>query len=402
MISISLPPVFFGGGNVATGEVFEAFAMAYWSQYNTEAVQARVLECHKRAWGVDSVYLFPRDPDTHPGALVARIGTPDNYRTVVAIEGMASIRQIVGTHGALDPVAITNIRGHVVKAFKDAAFLVWAELIANPLVAADLLAPGRIVTFTGHSQGAAIADILASYCKSIVRGKTIHLVKFASPRVGTERYREARNPAIKVKSIWTERDLLISIPSGNLTFWQPSGNPFRPLTALALYKADYGRVLNTYGSEDYHAERGVQDLNVASALRFFTHTPSPDNPWYTHTPDYYRLCLTAWAMREPDDFGFRLKYLEHNDDNRFQRLWFPGLASVPDHGLDDPAPEAVRAPNGYVAALADEQAPPTPAAQHFDPIHDGGDTMGGDWGNTEPPTITWINPQRRTRRVQVR
>ncbi len=405
MISISLPPVFAEFRRITHGELFEAMAMSYWAGYNDVAISARVLESQKRAWGVVYAKHFPRVVDVMPGMIHVRVGTADEYRSIFAIEGMASIRQILGNTASLNPVGCFGVgTSAVASAFFDAATACSAALLADAEAAADLNSVGRICTFTGHSQGAAVADILSRVKKHLVPTKPIRCIKFASPRVGSANYRNRRPSSLLHAGIYTERDMLGSMPVINYIGF--TGLGLNPANALVYYAEDSPTsTINHNGTEPTPGHEFFSDVRWIPALRFYTHTPLPSNPFYTHTVDYYKMLMTAWAVAGNDEFTYRMKYLEWEDDHSFPTLWTPGAQIVPAKATGEPFPLDVQPINNVVAAMSLDR--------------DGGTVEGGDWGGNEDPAVDapWIvgddwgvqpvmvtstNRQRRTRRVHFR
>jgi len=402
MISVSLPPVFAGWRSITHGEFYEAFAMSYWAGYNDVPISARVMDSQRRAWGVFYAKHFPRELGVRPGMIHVRVGTPDEYRTIIAIEGMASISQILGTSAALDPTGFNGIgTPSVVNAFFTAAAACATELLADTEAAADLNSPGRIVTYTGHSQGAAIADIFARQRKAALPNKQIRCIKFASPRVGTSRYVSQRPASLMQVGFYTDGDCIGSMPVINYAAFTPLN--INPRNQLVYYVDDEAtKTLNINGTEPESGHEFVSDVRWIARLRYFTHTPLPSNPWYSHTADFYKMCMTAWAVAGNDEFAYRMRWLDWEDDYKFGQTWTPGAPILPAKSISDPLPADVPPPNEAIRRMAiDDGHAAGDWGGERDPIADtDGDTLGGNWGETQPVIETAQRRQRRTRRVQ--
>lgn len=405
MISASMPPVFRGLRTMATGEYFEAFAMTYWAGYNDQAVSARVLQSMQRAWSVQAVKMIPRVPDVRPGMCVAKIGpTPTDYRLVVATEGMASIRQILGNVGSLDPVSPSNQDGKVVKAFSQAANACREVVAFDDFCRPDFENPARSITFCGHSQGAACADIMAAQQRDLKPTQDLRVIKFAAPRVGNGGWVFRRHPATKIMHFFTVGDLIHGLPQGNYGIVVPGVLGVR-FTQVAWYRAEpVYRMLNPMGLLVGGGGPSTSDTPALAALARYTHGPSPDNPWYPHVIDYYRMCMTAWAAESNDEFAYRMRWMEFEDDNQFGTVWAPGHTVFPVHTVSVPAPADVTPITVGVPQQVAVPAVEQPRNVVNDPIHEIAAGPGGggegDWGDVAPPIQTQFNPQRRRRAVQ--
>lgn len=400
MISVSLPPVFFGG-RATWGEAFEAFAMLYWSQYNTMAISPRVLQSMQRAWSLVDVTMYPRTP-TVPGMLAARIGSNGAYRLVIAIEGSQSAGNIFTGPGFLAGVTVPGCTGHVVKYAKD-AYTALAALPAPMTVISDALAnPAIPVTFVGHSLGASAAEIWACAIKAAQPGKTVKYFAFGGPRVGNQHwYRNAARKLVEYRHIYTETDPIHSLPQDS-----SFSSTIFPISGLLSYTR-YSREENC----DRITVRGTQHPGLPPLP--WTH-PSwtigqlskplvEGGTWFEHPIKVYRAAMMAKAAVMGPELSYRFLHMEYENENQWQVLWRNGGYFAPSwNNLILPGPAPVEPPNADVAALAGI-APPTVQPQGT------GDAINSEpWSDdafdaptwTAPPVVqTQFEPQRRVRRV---
>lgn len=402
MISVSLPPVFFGA-RVTFGEMFEAFSVAYQASYSLQAVQPRVLDSMQRSWGIIDLYMFPRVEAVNPGVCVARVGTTDNFRLVIGIEGMASASQILSSEG-LDPVGIGGTSGYVVKLFNDSQIACAALVAANPLIA-SWLANSRIpVTFAGFSQGAAIAEIWAVKQKLAVRNKQVKFVKFASPRVGTTRWRDYRNPYIQWSNVYTETDPICNIPFENETLFLPGIPQFNHFARMAYYNREATCLRLRLNGSMFSTFNDVAWATMMYRVTQYSRAMTPTNPWWMHQLDMYRLAMCALGSVTTDDYRYRFLYQEFNDENQWGLVYRPGTESVLPgmKALLLPQPDPVTPQFAQEIQLG-RQGPGAGDRGVADPINNDDIAAGqGNWGDAAPVLQTQFRPQRRVRTYQAR
>lgn len=405
MISVSLPPVFFGG-NLTLGELCEASAMTYWARYNTLPISARVLTSMQRSWGIVDATNFPRTA-TAPGMVIARVGTGTAYRLVVAIEGSQTVRQIFTTLDALSAVTVTGCQGHVAKYAKDTYTECASMVPALSALGSALSNPRVPVTFTGHSLGAAVAEVWACALKAAVPTKTVRFVKFGSPRFATEHWILNKNPAIRYETVYTEGDMMHGIPQNNAVSPDVIANPLA-LINFCNYASEFAcRNL----SWRVGLTRGLPERSFFAAhptwavlMNGFANPVNESSYWWYHTAENYRNYVSNLANGLGAELRYRYLNMEFENENQWQVLWRP--RTVFDAGWNNvvlPGPDPVTPPNYDVTVIAATPPPAVVPQGQIDPAQQGEEasdaTGGGSW-DIEPVVVTQTYPQRRSRTRQ--
>jgi lipase (class 3) len=395
MINRQLEPVK-PGLNITLAEILEAFAFTYLARYCMGSIAPRVNTAFVRAWKPDTIINIPRGDGGRPGGTVAIFSSESPPRMVVAIEGITSVNQLGSLMDGLTAVARTGSSGLVVSLFATWADSFYTALMAQPQIAQFISARSHMVTFTGHSAGAAMAEILAFKTKNLYPTRTNRLIKFGSPRVGTQRWLWDRPLSIKVANVYAERDPIHWLPwFGRAAISFNVANNIQPLTCYRReetpmrFTARQG-ILNRFLNES--------PLAHASHVSAWFGDPTANNFWPEHTLDAYRLTLMNFAAADPDVLQWRFNFLEHEDENSWQILFRPGIAlgSMTKVVLD-PAPDDAGPPSQAAVYQADTGV----GSSVGDSWGGNADTDSGQWGGgnwEEPPVlITRSLPRRRVR-----
>lgn len=370
MINQKLSPITVGP-DITIPEIAEAFAFSYLAKYCTQDILPRVNLAYTRAWGCDAIYRFPRTTESRVGMMVGVFTDGELQKLVIGVEGLNNPSGIGLLLNTLESVEPFTDRGSVAALYPPIANLLWAMLIASPVVANMLTDNRSIVTFGGHSLGAAVAELMAARLKLLRPTKNVRLVKFASPRVGSGRWINLR-PFVPNVNVLTECDPIHFFP----TF-------ARNATALGLIVP--GNQLRTYTQEPevwrLTVHRGIlrQYLPagvlapVRAAVVDTGSTTQDGYKWSDHFADRYRVILMNYAHLSQDQLTWRFNYLEHNDENTWQDLFIPG-ADVGGFGA--------------VVTTTSTQAGPPSASALQDSTSAGGTVDGGDWGGGQPERAT--------------
>ncbi len=283
----------------------------------------------QRSYAWDSFQVLPRVADAAPCTVIAKRLTGKAKRITVAIEGTHSLAQIMGnwTDGAL---AVWHTGFPLTyKPFNDRASEVYAALVAagfNTLLDDN---PEAQVIFSGHSLGAAIAELLCYYYRSLKPFINYQLWKFGSPKVGTGAWRTSVDETLYDTSFYTEVDPMSLFPN----YLPPRGvaTYLLPVVNLGLLSGDRfkwrARPNGSTGGSGYFDD--IQ--NAMSQARLLTHdVTDPGNPWYWHRVNGYRYTITQMLNRQAGLEGARFRYVEAPTENNW------GAAYVQDGGVTTP------------------------------------------------------------------
>lgn len=400
MISEYLRPVV-PRQQISIEEVAEALAFCYLAYYNTAPIQPRVTEAYNRAWGLDQIINFPRDSST-PGFKVFMMTLESRKRMVIAIEGTTAFSQIMGIIDTYLQGFSTTWPGASVNFYRNVADSIWTKLMANNTCAAAINDGGYIYTFTGHSLGAAAADLLSYKYQSTYTGRAVRCIKFGSPAVGSSRYvRAAKEMVQRRQNVYMENDPIYSFPSPS---WisPPALVALNQVIGTNMQAEDVCQVLSrrqpyraSYPVEMVSSLRGaflISDLNG--------NLMDPSNPWWHHLIKSYRLAMMNTLGNEETIIKYRFNYLEHDDENAWQTRWSPQTL-IWSHldALNSPGPSDVAPLSAGVARSINEPTGDgysvTGTWGDDSPVAAGGGSGGGNWGVATRPINLPEMPRRR-------
>jgi hypothetical protein len=281
-----------------------------------------------RSYAWDTFQVLPRVADHAPCTVIAKRLAGKEKRITVAIEGTNSLSQIMGnwTSGAL----VEDVAGRwlTYKPFNDRAVEVQAALEASGFSTLLDDNPEAQVIFTGHSLGAAIAEILCFTYRSAKPFINYQLWKFGAPKVGTTSWTRNVEQTLYDTSFYTEADPMYLFPN----YMPPRG-----VAAYLLPTINLGLL-----TSDRHKWRarpngstggGGEFDDITNALRlsrlFTSNVTDPANPWYWHRVNGYRYTITQMLNRVGGLEAARFRYFEAPNENNW------GAAYVQDGGVTD-------------------------------------------------------------------
>lgn len=317
MISRAMPPIDLGF-SVGWEEAGQAVAFTYLAYYNSEPMQARVTLTYQRAWGCDTIILFPRVPGVTPGFVVGLWTSSPLKRMVIAIEGTTSSAQILSLTSLTGWTSRVGILGYVYAFMKTQADAIYAQLLAHATTGPKMTDGRWCITWTGHSLGAACADINAVRHKAENPSVNVRLIKFGSPQVGNSSYVESAQSNLPKTCFYVGKDPIHNFPSARI---------LAALSSAVTFGLDQGgakdQVVNTldWNSGDAIVGYTPEDWTQTTLdyARYATLPYEVGTHWYDHLIGSYRMAFVARAARTRDNFFYRMCYLEHNDENVWQR-----------------------------------------------------------------------------------
>lgn len=324
MISRQLPRITLQQ-HVAIDEVAQALALTYLAYYNTEPMQPRVLEAYKRAWAFDTLTQFPRKLSGTPGFNVALWSGEGIKHMHVAIEGTTNLTQLLPHAGISAWTSGTwlGLIAGVVTTHYGYAIDILSQLQADTVLGPKLTDQRWVITFTGHSLGAACADVLALRVKVLSPIQRVRLIKFGSPRVGNRAYLNWRERLVPTKSVYCSKDPIHLFPSSGTggvigrALFGPIV-PSDPVIEEVPYLMRRDRA--TWFAGQNSEVNGYPIAYVRSLASGF----APRSSWYDHLIKSYRLAMLNLVSAQRDMLQYRFRYLEHNDENRWQEGFGPG------------------------------------------------------------------------------
>lgn len=359
--------------SVSFEEELQAFAFVDWARYADEAPPDRIETAMKRAWGFDSVVFFQRVLNTMPAFVVARWSTNNLRRVLIAVEPSHSANQffnvasitgaMTGQTGGGDGLVLTN--------FQTAADLVWTALNASPVLVDAMHDPRAVVTWAGHSLGAAVADLNAIRFKRARPSAEVRLIKFGAPCVGNDMYVNRSYDRVRRSNVYVDQDPIFMWPTSEIrTFggfaslvWS---GPVREPSCFRWNMIN-GDVACNYSPfpVTYSRLHQVRDLGLEI---------NTDNPWYYHLMGSYRCALMSAAARSRDLAFYRFNFLEFSNENYWQAAHATGRRDWENwYQVDDPPPAEVPPPSAQIDELA------------VAPAEEGAGGGGGDWGGAAIP-----------------
>lgn len=396
MINQQLSQVQPATDHISLPEIVEAFAFTYLAGYNNASIEPRVNQAFGKAYNPTQIINIPRVNGGMPGGTVAMWTQQATVRMLVAVEGVFGLNQL---GGLLDAIMGTNYHGmfgQVAAIYSDYADAFRARLEANPIINQFLTQRPHLVTFCGHSMGAAMAELMAAKLKRELPSKTIRLIKFGAPRVGTSVWQRSNLANIKRIGVYNENDPIHHFPFvARQTLLGSVMNGLRPLTTYERDDAIFRFRVREGIARNYLSERIGATVRHASA---YIGDPLVANYWQDHRLDSYRLTFMNYAAGNPDLIAWRFNGLEFNDENSWQVLFRPRIAlSAMSKVVLDPAPDPIGPPAAAAAAQAqDVEVIPDNFLWGRDADGDA-ENVGRNWGG--PPVLeTQSRPQRHIRR----
>lgn len=377
---------------ISIEEVAEALAFTYLAYYNAAAIQPRVTEAYTRAWGLDQIINFPRDSTT-PGFKVFLLTIEARKRMVIAIEGTTALSQIMGIIDTYLQGFSTTWPGQCVNLYRNVADSIWTKLMANNTCAAAINDGGYHYTFAGHSLGAAAADLLSYKYQSTYPGRSVRVIKFGSPAVGSSSYVQAANRMVQRRiNCYMENDPIHNFPNTSMFSTLAFGG-LNAVVGTNMQPEDVCQILsrrNAWGRElPVGMGSSLQAAALLSQLRRGIMDDS--NKWWCHLIKSYRLAMMNTLGTSETQIKYRFNYLEHDDENAWQTRWSPGTLtwSFMD-ALNSPGPADVAVFSAGVARAINE---PTGGGIEVTgtwgedaPVASGGGSGGGNWGVVTRPT----------------
>lgn len=325
----------------------ECFSLCYLSRYPDEAIPPRVDASFKRAWGMTTLYRKPAVTGGRPGYAVAIWPDAGLTRVTVAIDGIASASQLRTHFGTQVSVRYAPARGRVLQSFAAYADTIYAELMANAFFLDGFNRLNTQITFTGFSMGAALAEVLSVKCFLAHGAKRYQVVKFGSPRVGNAAWASPEN------LMWDRLDVYVHNDPIHLF-------PYSTFKYSGLLAPDLDNIITSYAQNAPVATRTIVGENSTTPQADSTYAYSragiaglaamtPDNVWYYHFADAYRLMLmnrTAENIQGLSDEWFRFHFLEFDDDNQWGTIFTTGQETYAGlTGLADPPPSDFQVPS---------------------------------------------------------
>lgn len=407
MISRNMPPInLLDGINIE--ESAQACAFTYLAYFNDVAPSARQTASYSRAWGCDDIYYFNPPELTAPGFVVAIWSTPRLKRMLIAVEGTTVAGQILNIVSILGWSSRTSILGYVWSNFKAKADAIYALLLADPITGPLMLDPRCVITWTGHSLGAAIADINAVRQKTDRPAQHVRLIKFGAPQVGNSWYVDGTADLVVRRNWYCGRDPIHYFPSSRVVAVASLATSFgldsRGRREATCYNVEQ---LNGTMTAEYNDLRTT--VTLVHLVGSATQAMLPPNPWHDHLMGSYRLAFMSLTGNWNDACMYRMRFLEHNNENSWQTYFGGGardwhLWNV----LEATPPDAVDPPTAQVDEVVTEfgeggggsadwgQSTVEPAPLNRDPepvVEQGG--PAADWGTPVPANRIQLRRPRR-------
>lgn len=349
------------------------FAYANLAYYADSAFPARVLESFRRAWFHDSVTRVPGVPGGRPPFVVVPFSTNGANVLVVAIAGTTSLWQWVGLTDVpafQDPVIGTPCRTATV--YNRHASAIKAILDEDPDFLTAKNTAGWKVVFTGHSLGGALAEVLAKQYRGSGFYNSIYVEKFASPRVGDARFRDAWTRDILTNSYYLEYDPIDVFPFNANVMAEFADQTYRyPETLFVPDAMEFRIGRNGNGA---FKPSVVQNANAVRLAAELVSDLAIDSLWRDHVIAMYRLALSNQLFPQNNLMKFRFLHWELPDNNAWGKFFVPDVEiSAAMLGLRSPPPD-------------DEPVPAVLLSRGMSGggnWGDGGASATGDWGLSE-------------------
>lgn len=341
-------------------EIHERWMLTHLAYYTANPLPERTVESFKRAWGMDTIWRFPRSDSGRPGYVVAVWDNTTPKRICIAIEGATSWGQILDLAGitttGINPYGV----GRVLTLFISRAQEFRVHMNDNGVTALITANNSKKVIFTGHSLGSAIAELQTAAFAGTYDHNSYFCTKFGGPRVGDRTYVNGR-PLITQRTSWyADNDPIQLIPRGGVRRAQdisPLG-----LNGGFLAADGNGRGINRYGA-NYQPYENESLQTTISLLSRVNAESVPGNPWYWHHRNAYRYVFSLEAARVglAEYTAYRTLYCEMPDENQWganlsrDGNYTPEMLSLTETPPDDVA-------TGYVAPPSESRLHSTAGA----------------------------------------
>lgn len=399
MISRSMEPVQLQP-HISLEEAAQCLAYSCLSYYTDFAIEPRVAQSFERAWGHNTLIKFPKvvgltGPNT-PGFMAFIWNDGTFKRVLIAVQGTTDSSQ-----NANNPVSeclvpafrldgMTGRSGAVYRQWNRLANDVWAQVQAHPVLWAAINTERTVMTFTGHSLGAAVAEVLASNFKQLNPWRRVRLCKFASPRVGTSRWEPFLGTSVPTMSIYCGRDPIHFVPASGLRM-DVNLNPLSGLAPVTIWQnLRRDHVVYRIRRDGPQWTIGFRDdglYNEVAAVAWLASAMTPANPWFDHLVSSYRLGMMNFAASINDTLKTRFNYLELPNENIWQSVFVPGSGDWRNwNAIDTIQPEAYNPPSND--SIDENGAGGVGGEDIIEPVPLDGEGFGAggphDWANPTP------------------
>lgn len=319
---------------ISTMEILQAFAHCYLAKFDSPLTEPRVRQSMADAWGMDNIYWTPKRSSFEGGtglpSLVSTWASHHYRRAVIAMPGLDT-RVSANSAFWFSSVRTWNIEhdggpwpgAKCLGGYRIRADQVWEDMRLSSEIANVLDDPTYAITFTGHSLGAAVAEVLAMRVKRATPSRSVRLIRFGCPKVGTQS--------------WVHAFDLLQIPSENVyvgtdpTWSIPISYLGTNILGLSLTDHIVPMLHSRATCRRYDLNGALVDGfgfgNILSWARLFS-TINQDmgtrNPLWGHLAISIRQALMGAALAESVEAQDRFNGLEFPDENTVGRAYAPG------------------------------------------------------------------------------
>jgi len=399
--------------HISIEEAAQCLAYSCLSYYAGGVLEPRVVTSFERAWGHNTIIHFPITTPLLGTPIVGAIAMIWNdglfKRVMIAVQGTTDVGQqfrAAVSESLVPPFALdtmTGRQGAIYRQWNRQANGIWAQILLNPILMAAINTERTVLTFTGHSMGAAVAEVLASNFKQANPHRRVRLCKFASPRIGTRQWYPFIGSSVPTLSVLCGRDPIHFVPAAGLRMsvsFEPLSS-ILPMTFWQSLKRD--EVVYRMRRDSPQWTIGYRDdglFNEVGAAAWAITAMEPGNPWFDHLISSYRLGMMNFAASANDSLRLRFNYLEMPDENVWQTTFVPGASDWRTWNVVNPIqPDAAIVPSGIVVTEDDANDPannPAPQEPLSDPAI-GGMRDGRPWLLEAPIPPVAPPPARRIR-----
>lgn len=377
-------------------EMYQALAFTMLSYYSSAVLTSRSIASYARAWGPHDLYQIPSSSSSYPGATVAVFNSGGPKHVIVAIHGISAISALLPIVLGYGYQFVPGCTGAVYLPFLDRANDMWTKLFALPIFAGAVSNDRYVYTFTGHSLGAAMAEIIAARFKAQYPMKSARLIKFASPRVGTYAWRDNRNRDLRTMSVYNRLDPMHFFPYAPQDL-NPISAPISNFIVRNFARDEAPWRMNAAGQSFDTDYVSTNPIYAARLTIGGGNSVTSASDWYDHYINSYRVRFMTYAALHDDALKYRFNWLEMPDENSWQTLFTPGMRDWSLLNVLNPDnPPDFSPSSGAVANIVNNP----PAPQVVPPIMQDDDVEleeAGQW-ETEPALSSRYLPTRVVRR----